>query len=247
MAILCYHAVARGWQSPLALSPEQFARHCDWLDAHRRVIPLGDAIQARTSSTAITFDDGLEGVHRYALPALAVHALPATVFLVAATLTGGGREVDWIDDPPPEPLPTLSRAQVLEMQAAGITFGSHSYAHRDLTRLSADECESDLRASREVLEDLLGRPVQWLAYPRGLHNDQVRQAAARAGFTHAFTLPQGREAVMAHALPRVGIWARDGIAALRLKTSDWYAAFRGSRAFPVARALRHLGRRGAPA
>ena len=247
MPILCYHAVDPTWRSPLAITPDRLARDCAWLRRHRRVVSLGEAIDRMNGSarlpgglTVLTFDDGFAGLHRYALPILREHGLPATVFLVAETLTATRRPVDWVDDPPPYPPPegeglrTLSRSQVLEMQDAGITFGSHSYAHRDLTTLSEAECERDLRASREVLEDLLGRPVPWLAYPRGRHNERVRRAAARAGFTHAFSLPEGPESTGMYAVPRAGIWPKDGIRTLRIKTSDWYLGLRTSPAYRFA-------------
>jgi peptidoglycan/xylan/chitin deacetylase (PgdA/CDA1 family) len=249
MAILCYHGVEDGWSSPLALAPEQFARHCDWLGDHRRVVGLGEAIDrlddgARLSrgTTLLTFDDGFAGLHQHALPVLRQRRLPATVFLVAGTLAGSGTAIDWVDDPPATPLRTLSRNQVLEMQQTGISFGSHSFSHRDLTSLTEADCERDLRASRELLEDLLAEPIRWLAYPRGLHNEGVRRAAARAGFTHGFTLPQGPEPVSALALPRVGIWAHDGLNALRIKSADWYLTLRTGAGFPLVRALRGVRR-----
>lgn len=252
MPVLCYHAVDPTWRSPLAITPDRLARDCAWLRRHRRVVSLGEAIDRMNGSarlpgglTVLTFDDGFAGLHRYALPILREHGLPATVFLVAETLTATRRPVDWVDDPPPypphegegttpHPLATLSRSQVLEMQDAGMTFGSHSYAHRDLTTLTEAECERDLRASREVLEDLLGRPVPWLAYPRGRHNERVRRAAARAGFTQAFSLPEGPESAGMHAVPRAGIWPKDGIRTLRIKTSDWYLGLRTSPAYRFA-------------
>src|SRR2546423_1141649 len=94
--------------------------------------------------------------------------------------------VDWVDTPPPHPLRTLTVEQVREMQEDGIAFGSHSYAHHDLTAMEEAECARDLRASRELLEDLLKAPVRHLAYPRGRHDERVRRAALRAGFTHAY-------------------------------------------------------------
>src|SRR5205807_4952068 len=117
--------------------------------------------------TALGFDDGFADVYTYALPILRRSRLPATVFIVAQTLTSGGRAVDWVDDPPSWPLETLSREQILEMRAAGISFGSHSFSHRDLTTLTEDECVRDLRTSREVLEAILGEAIRLLAYPRG--------------------------------------------------------------------------------
>jgi peptidoglycan/xylan/chitin deacetylase (PgdA/CDA1 family) len=233
MPVLCYHAVDPAWRSPLAIPPALFARQCAWLSRHRRVVGLGEVVERMNGSTrlprrvtALTFDDGFETVHTHAMPVLRKHGLAATVFLVAATLGSARRPVDWVDDPPRQSLETLNPSQVLEMREAGVTFGSHSFAHHDLTVLGEDECARDLRASRELLEDLLEEPIRWLAYPRGRHNDRVRRAAARAGFTHAFTLPDAPEEVEPHAVPRVGIWPKDGINRLRIKTSDWYLAAR---------------------
>ncbi len=254
MPVLCYHAVDPAWRSPLAISPDVFARQCAWISRHRRVVSLGEVVDRMNGSvrlphgvTALTFDDGFDTLHTHAMPILREHGLAATVFLVAGTLAAARPAVDWVDDPPPQPLATLSRSQVLEMRDAGIRFGSHSFAHHDLTVLGEDECERDLRASRELLEDLLGDPVPWLAYPRGRHNERVRRAASRAGFTHAFTLPTGPESMGPHAVPRVGIWPKDGINALRAKTSDWYLRVRTSRMYPLAGAVRHLGRLRVPA
>lgn len=254
MPVLCYHAVDPAWRSPLAIPPDAFARQCAWIGRHRRVVSLAAVVNAMNGSarvphgvTALTFDDGFATLYTHALPILRAHGLTATVFLVASTLGSGRRTADWVDDPPQQPLQTLSRSQVLEMRAAGITFGSHSFAHHDLTSLSEDDCQRDLRASRELLEDLLGEPIRWLAYPRGRHNEGVRRAASRAGFSHAFTLPDGPEPAGPHALPRVGIWPKDGIRALRAKTSNWYVGLRTSRAYPFARAVQRLARPGVPA
>ena len=63
------------------------------------------------------------------------------------------------------------------------------------------------------------------------------------GFTHGFALPEAPEPMSALAIPRVGIWSHDGLSALRVKTTNWYLALRSSRAYPLARAVRQLGRR----
>ncbi|MDP9227383.1 MAG: polysaccharide deacetylase, partial [Actinomycetota bacterium] len=69
MSILCYHAVDESWQSPLAVPPEAFVRHCEWLATHKRVVPLKEAASRVTVSgrlprgqAAITFDDGFESL-----------------------------------------------------------------------------------------------------------------------------------------------------------------------------------------
>jgi len=247
VTILCYHAVDPGWQSPLSLPPSAFRRHCEWLARHRAVVDLEEAagkMDARgrlpSGLCAITFDDGLASVCEHALPALVDYGLTATVFLVAATVGSEAQQVDWIDDLPRGALATLTLDQIQEMAAHGVRFGSHSYSHRDLTSLSEDECFKDLHDSRQLLEDVLGRPVPLLAYPRGLHNDGVRRAARRAGFTHAFGTARRRPSPSRWGIPRMGVYSGDRELKLRIKSSRSYASTRTSGAY---NALRHLIRR----
>jgi peptidoglycan/xylan/chitin deacetylase (PgdA/CDA1 family) len=239
MTILCYHSVEPEWSSPLAVEPDAFAQQAAWLRRNRRVLPVQEALPRMDArgrlprgTAALTFDDGFAALHRYVLPVLLRQRLPATVFLVAQTLTPAGRPVDWVDTAGTRCLTTLTPDQVLEMQDAGVDFQSHSWAHHDLTQLSRDECVRDLRDSREMLTELLGRPVTLLAYPRGLHDAAVREAAAAAGYTHAFALPETAEEPGDYAVPRVGIYRGNGRLTVRVKATRPYLGVRTSA--PVA-------------
>ena len=248
MNILCYHAVEDTWEAPLAVTPAAFEEHCSWLGALPRVVPLAAAVEMLhgwnrlpRKTTAISFDDAYESVYTHAFPILKRYNLPATVFTIAETLTPEGREPDWVDIPPPEPVRTLTLDQILEMQDAGIDFASHSYSHLDLTTLSEGACEQDLRTSREMLEGLLGRPVHFLAYPRGRHNDTVRRATSCAGYTHTFTLsgiPRAAGAVLDS--PRRTPLGQQHSQPLAIKANPWYLAMRMSRVYPL---LQCVGRR----
>ena len=242
MTVLCYHAVNPAWASSLSMHPDTFAAHAAWLAAHRSVVPLQEGVERLDArgrlprgTVALTFDDGFASVHEHAWPVLTRLRLPATVFVVARTLTEAGKVVDWIDTPPPYETTTLSVDQVLAMQEAGVAFESHSSVHADLTRLSHAECLADLRDSREHLEAVLGRPVRLLAYPRGRHAPHVRDAARRAGYTHAFALPEGPEPVGPFALPRVGLYRANGVRHLRVKVAPGYLAARTGRPYAAAR------------
>lgn len=242
MTILCYHAIDPDWRSPLALRPCEFERQMAWLAANRRVLSLDQVVARLDASgrlprgeTAITFDDGFRSVLTHALPILRRHHLPATVFVVGETLTAPRRAVDWVDTPPPWPLETLSLDELLALQEAGVSVGSHSYSHRILPSLSEDECEHDLRSSRELLETLLGRAVPFLAYPRGLHDASVRRAAAGAGFANSFSLPESPEPVGPQAIPRVGVYPGTSPRTLRFKTARCYLPVRTGRAYPWLR------------
>jgi hypothetical protein len=87
-----------------------------------------------------------------------------------------------------------------------------------------------------------------LAYPRGLHSAHVRRAAARAGYTHAFALPEGSEQPSDYAIPRVGIYRGNSQATLRIKAARPYLPLRtddrlARTAGRAKRALRGLRRR----
>jgi len=250
MTILCYHSVDPAWESPLAVRPEEFEAQCRWLVKHRTVVPLAHAVtrldrsgRLPSGQAVLTFDDGFAGVRDHALPVLRRHGLPATVFLVAQTLSDDGLPTQWVRTPPPWPIPTLTRDQVLELRDLGVDFQSHSWAHLDLIGLGYDACVADLRRSKELLEDLLGTTVSHLAYPRGLHDEQVRRAAERAGYSHAYSLPQQPEQPGPYAVPRVGIHRGNGVRTLAIKCARSYLPVRHGPAGAVARRVSGAVRR----
>jgi peptidoglycan/xylan/chitin deacetylase (PgdA/CDA1 family) len=248
LTILCYHTVEPDWRSPLSVTPEVFDQHAAFLARSRRVVDLPEAVARMSLSgrlprgfTAITFDDGFSGVLEHALPILERHELPTTIFLVAQTLTAEGKAIDWSSTAPPTAR-TLSTDEILAMQRPGVSFGSHTSSHPDLRSLTREQCVLELKSSRELLEDLLGRSVRFLAYPFGYHNELVRQAAEDAGYTHAFSLPEGKEPAGRYAVPRSVIVPGNGVSALRFKSSRWYLPVRRSGIFPaLRRAVRGAG------
>lgn len=64
-----------------------------------------------------------------------------------------------------------------------------------------------MRRSREVLEAALGRPVDMLAWPYGIHDAELQVAAKRAGYIAAFGFRDGpmRPGDDRFALPRIRI------------------------------------------
>jgi peptidoglycan/xylan/chitin deacetylase (PgdA/CDA1 family) len=227
----------------MAVSSADFEAQCQWLQRSGRVVPLDKWIrrfrstQRTPGSIAITFDDGFASVYDEALPILRRHSLPATVFVVGRMLEDDPAPVDWTATTPRAGLSTLTRDRIREMQRFGITFGAHGHTHRDLTTLSVSECQRDLTACRERLEETIGGRVTLLAYPFGRHNERVRDAARRAGYAHAFGTSWGQEPLGPYGIPRVGVYAGDRGAALRFKTSQLYLPVRRSSAVSFLRRI----------
>jgi peptidoglycan/xylan/chitin deacetylase (PgdA/CDA1 family) len=251
VTILTYHAVDPQWTGPLSVHPARFAEQVAWIAAHRRVVPLAELLDrvpngASRNLVALTFDDGFGSVLEHALPILSRFDLPFTIFLIGKMYDGSGSSVDWVDKPPAHTLRTLAPSEIRELQAHGVRFGSHSHLHADMTTLGYDRALADLVRSRQTLRQLLREDVTLLAYPRGRHDDQVRRAAAAAGFTRAFGLAVAPATRGVHALPRVGVYPPDTGWSLRLKTEPLYGRLRASPRYRWFRRRIQRYRPGAP-
>lgn len=134
---------------------------------------------------ALTFDDGLVGVLRHAVPVLAAESAPATLFAVSGVQ---GHSPDWW----PGAARTMTRDELLATAAAGWAIEAHTRTHPSLTGLGDAALRDELHGARVDLEDLLGRPVRSLAYPLGHHDARVRAVARDAGYDTAFTFLNGR-------------------------------------------------------
>ncbi|USQ87442.1 polysaccharide deacetylase family protein [Streptomyces phaeoluteigriseus] len=209
--ILMYHAVAADPNDAtrdLSVSPQAFAEQMA-LIADRGLTPLTTAdLAARWRSgrplpalpVLITFDDGYEGVHRHALPALAEHGLSATLFVTTGWLrgaydTGGGPDtmLDW--------------RQVRELADAGVEIGGHSHSHPQLDQLGDSALRAELTRCRDIVAGELGAPPASFAYPYGYSSRRVRTAVRENGFAQALAVGNAlaRRAQGPYALRRVTV------------------------------------------
>ena len=89
----------------------------------------------------------------------------------------------------------LNWEQILEMDKSGlVAFGSHTVNHPNLTSLSCDGVRFEVRESKRILEDCLGKGVLAFAYPYGgreFFDNRIISELQRAGYACAFTTIQG--------------------------------------------------------
>ncbi len=210
--ILMYHSVAREPSEAtrgLSVSPTAFARQMEML-GERGFTPLTTARLAAAwrapggplpeRPVLITFDDGYESVHRYALPVLAAHGFASTLFVSTGWLrgahdTGGGLDVmlDW--------------GQVRELAAAGAEIGGHSHTHPQLDQLPDAELRRELRRCRDIIADETGTRPASFAYPYGYSSRRVRERVREAGFAQSLAVGNtlARRAQGPYALRRVTV------------------------------------------
>jgi peptidoglycan/xylan/chitin deacetylase (PgdA/CDA1 family) len=145
-----------------------------WVSLERYSSVL-DAVVGR-EDVQITFDDGNVSDLTHALPGLVSRGLVATFFVVAGRV--GEPEF-------------LSAADVVALQEAGMTIGSHGMHHRPWRKSDDEGLHEELVESRRVLEDVLGHPVVDAACPFGSYDRRVLRALQRAGYERVYTSDRG--------------------------------------------------------
>jgi len=74
-----------------------------------------------------------------------------------------------------------------ELVRLGMTVGSHTVSHPNLSLLTAEELQSEFEGSRRVIERECQTPCRHLCYPHGFYSDAVCDAARQAGYVSGVT------------------------------------------------------------
>jgi peptidoglycan/xylan/chitin deacetylase (PgdA/CDA1 family) len=121
----------------------------------------------------LTFDDGSATHHSVALPVLTDLGFPATFFPMTVVLD----KPDW-----------LSGDQLRDLDRAGMTIGAHTWDHQRVDRLTGDQWATQLDQPRAQLAEILGHPVDLMAYPFGVWSQEALAHVATTGYRAAFQL-----------------------------------------------------------
>ena len=165
--ILQYHRVCDQFHSGRDVTtvfPWDFAWQMDWLRQQGYEVVTLDEIVERLDQdhaedykcVALTFDDGHRDNFLFAYPILKARGLRATVFIVTDYVGCSGwlnRSRGWCDEKPETGavVQFLSWDELRQMSDV-FDIGSHGRTHRDLTMLSRDEIQTELKTKKIKLE-----------------------------------------------------------------------------------------------
>ncbi len=229
--ILTYHTINDDFDWGITRQKvSQFQRGMEFLDQQGyKSVPLEEAFRRTVVSsrkptqnldrrTVITFDDGYEDLYLNAFPILLEYGFTAFVFIITGFV---GKHNSWDYNLRRKPKRHLSWKQIREMSKYGFGFGSHTVNHPDLTKIdpACGGVEYELKKSKEVLEDKLGKEAIFLSYPFGRYNRFVQGEAERLGYKRAYTLcSQNQEdGFQPFAQPRWGVYLFDSPLTLSIK------------------------------
>lgn len=197
--ILTYHEVAPYRHARFrkyTVTPRAFAAQMRWLAlTGYSPIDLDQLVDARRGQATlpprpvvITFDDGFQRSVDFATPILRARGFTAIFYLVAGLM---GQMSHWLRAERDLELPLMDWSTARRLCADGFHCGVHTLTHPHLAELSVDACRNELRQSRQILEDHLGREVRHLAYPFGSFNATTRSLAAEVGYLTAVSTEIG--------------------------------------------------------
>jgi len=89
----------------------------------------------------------------------------------------------------------LSWDEVNEMRGHNkVSFGAHGLTHAILTMLSRQKAEGEIKRSKEILKEKIGKEVEFFAYPNGSRSDfnkRIMEMVRIAGYSCGCTLISG--------------------------------------------------------
>jgi peptidoglycan/xylan/chitin deacetylase (PgdA/CDA1 family) len=133
--------------------------------------------QIDANAVSITVDDAYKSFYEKAFPILRDAKIPFTLCVyVEAIDKKYGDYMTW--------------EQIKEVSKYG-EIALHSYAHKDLTKLTVDELKKDTNDAMVSFEKHMGFKPKQYAYPFGLYNIDVKNTIKSFGFEAILTVDSG--------------------------------------------------------
>ncbi|MCF7811876.1 polysaccharide deacetylase family protein [bacterium] len=127
----------------------------------------------------LVFDDGYEGIYKYAFPILEEFGYKATVFIPSGFIS---KDNTWDYHFFGRPFRHMNRQMLRELVKAGWMIGSHGIGHIDLMRLNDEQLKRDLVDSKKSLSEIINDEVKWISFPFGRYGKREIDAAIEAGY-----------------------------------------------------------------
>ncbi len=222
--ILSYHNIAeqKGFYTiPFGVFQEQV----NYIKKHYQVVSLDEYVvhleKTRSSGNlaAITFDDAYTSYADLVVPFLKRLNIPSAVFVCTNYL---GKSNEW--DEPVNRFPIMGEQTLKNISANNlVTIGAHTVSHRSLASLPEDELNTELTQSKKIIESIIGKEVDYVAYPYGQLflnvNSKVFTASQKAGYRAGVTtnFNTRNSAINLFALNRLDITPDDDLEKFKAK------------------------------
>lgn len=187
--VLCYHRIENGRKDDYTVTPATFEAHMKALadSGYHSVNPdqlynyLVYNEKLPVKPVMITFDDSRVEHAAIAAPVMKKYGFKGVFFIM--TITYNKKNY-------------MSTNQIAELAKAGHTIGLHSWDHTKATKYDNDSIlRVNIIEPRKKLEEIIGQPVNYFAYPYGLTNDMANKRMKNF-FKMSFILSTRQDSVL---------------------------------------------------
>ncbi|MBP2662695.1 MAG: putative xylanase/chitin deacetilase [Firmicutes bacterium] len=184
--LLMYHDIKEAEINGFDVSVKDFSQQMDWLAANNyKTLSMHEFVECLTQNTPfpkksvlITFDDGYDGITRYAVPELRKRGMNATFFIIKDRIGTKLTDYSYLTE---QQIKELSKDPLFSIQA-------HTLTHADLTKISAEQLQDEVAGSKKFFTELTGTQCETIAFPYGFYNKSVLNAVEKADYKASFAV-----------------------------------------------------------
>ena len=190
--ILCYHRIRNilaadgANMKAYSVTPTDFAQQMKALsdNGFHSILPnqLYDYLvynaKLPSKPVMITFDDTREEQYSLAVPEMNKYGFKGVYFIMTISINRPKY---------------MTKEQIKNLSDNGHSIGAHSWDHHMVTKYVGKDWETQLTKPKKKLEDIIGKPVNYFAYPDGVWNHASIAEIKKSGYQLAFSLSTKRD------------------------------------------------------
>jgi peptidoglycan/xylan/chitin deacetylase (PgdA/CDA1 family) len=212
--ILCYHNIrdfsanASGNIKTYTVKPAAFAAQMKALadEGYHTILPnqlydyLVHDAPLPSKPIMITFDDTREEQYSIGAAEMKKYGFKGVFFVMTVSINRPNY---------------LTKDQIKNLSDSGNSIAAHTWDHHMVTKYTGDDWNTQLVKPKKKLEEIIGKPVNYFAYPFGLWNKKAIPEIKNSGYQMAFILSTKRDSLEPlYTLRRIivsGTWSTPGM------------------------------------
>jgi peptidoglycan/xylan/chitin deacetylase (PgdA/CDA1 family) len=212
--ILCYHNIrdfsanASGNIKTYTVKPAAFAEQMKALsdEGYHTILPnqLYDYLVYDAPLPAkpimITFDDTREEQFSIGAAEMKKYGFKGVFFIMTVSINRPNY---------------LTKDQIKNLSDTGNIVAAHTWDHHMVTKYTGDDWNTQLVKPKKKLEEIIGKPVSYFAYPFGLWNQKAIPEIKNSGYQMAYILSTKRDSLEPlYTIRRIivsGTWSTSGM------------------------------------
>jgi len=192
--ILCYHHIQEigpndsAYKKEYTVTPANFADQMKALSdgGYHTILPeqlkeyLADGTPLPEKPVMLTFDDTDGEQYTIGAKEMNKYGFKGVFFIMTVSINRPNY---------------MTKEQLIELSNTGHGIEAHTWDHHMVTKYSGDDWKLQLEKPKKKLEDIVGKPVRYFAYPFGLWNQAAIPELKSRGYELGFILSSKRDTI----------------------------------------------------